>query len=101
MKLTPHQEELVQRVMAGMPPREAADGQTWQRIHATMGTPTREEAGTWGMWLETMAWVISYRPDLIPADSPLGKALERRGLDCRVYERIGRSVAAAVKEATR
>jgi hypothetical protein len=79
-KLTPHQEDVVRRMIGGQPPRALGDRVTLHTIRDHMGISLREEVGSWGVWLETIAWVISYRPDLIPEDSPLAKALARRGL---------------------
>ena len=101
MTLTHIQEDLVREALNGMPYRASAAGATWQRIHEQMGVSGRDEGGTWRMWLETVAWVIQYRPDLIPDGSPLHKALETRGLECRRFERIGRAVVKVITEELR
>lgn len=99
--LTPHQEDVIREAFAGDVYSARQAGAIWQRIHERMGVAGREESGTWLMWLETTAWVIQYRPDLIPEDSPLSKALATRGLECGRFERIGRAIVHVLKEELR
>lgn len=78
--MTRHQEDVVRRLLSGQCPHSLTDRVALHRIRNEIGVSLREDVGSWGVWLETIAWVISYRPDLIPEDSPLAKALSRRGV---------------------